>query len=197
MRPLNLLSMISTLLVAFAIQGTNADGSFRGASSRGLEEVDQREPIREGDKLKLSSTQPDGATALDNETPHLGVNYIIALQGAFPERSGGTQANGPMMGEIRMFGGNFPPAGWAFCEGQLLAISSNSALFSILGTTYGGDGRTTFGLPDMRGRAAVHQDNNHRLGYFGGTDRNTLTSSHLPSQSEYIIESVEAPLADP
>ena len=61
-----------------------------------------------------------------------------------------------MLGEIRLFGGNFPPAGWALCEGQLLAINNNNAaLFSILGTTYGGDGRTTFGLPDLRGRAAM------------------------------------------
>ena len=62
----------------------------------------------------------------------------------------------PLIGEITMFAGNFAPRGWAFCNGQLLAISSNTALFSILGTTYGGDGRTTFGLPDLRGRVAIH-----------------------------------------
>jgi microcystin-dependent protein len=62
----------------------------------------------------------------------------------------------PFIGEVRMFSGNFAPRGWAFCHGQLLAISSNDALFSILGTTYGGDGRTTFALPDLRGRAPVH-----------------------------------------
>lgn len=64
-----------------------------------------------------------------------------------------------MIGEIRMFGGNFPPRSWAFCDGQLLAISSNSALFSILGTTYGGDGRTSFALPELRGRVAMHAGN--------------------------------------
>ena len=62
----------------------------------------------------------------------------------------------PFIGEITMFGGNFAPSGWAFCDGQLLAISSNSALFSLLGTTYGGDGRTTFALPDLRGRVPIH-----------------------------------------
>ena len=62
----------------------------------------------------------------------------------------------PFIGQIMLFGGNFAPRGWAFCEGQLLAISSNTALFSILGTTYGGDGRTTFGLPDLRGRVSIH-----------------------------------------
>jgi microcystin-dependent protein len=60
-----------------------------------------------------------------------------------------------MIGEIRLFGGNFAPRNWAFCEGQLLSIAQNTALFSILGTTYGGDGRTTFGLPDLRGRTAL------------------------------------------
>ena len=62
----------------------------------------------------------------------------------------------PFIGEISMFGGNFAPRGWAFCDGQLLPISQNQALFSILGTTYGGDGRTTFGLPDLRGRVSIH-----------------------------------------
>ena len=62
----------------------------------------------------------------------------------------------PLIGQIMLFGGNFAPRGWAFCEGQLLAITSNQALFSVLGTTYGGDGRTTFGLPDLRGRAPIH-----------------------------------------
>ena len=65
----------------------------------------------------------------------------------------------PFIAQIMMFGGNFAPRGWALCDGQLLAISSNSALFSILGTTYGGDGRTTFGLPDLRGRAPIHPGN--------------------------------------
>ena len=62
----------------------------------------------------------------------------------------------PFVGEIRMFAGNFAPRGWAFCDGQLLAVSQNDALFSLLGTIYGGDGRTTFGLPDMRGRRAAN-----------------------------------------
>ena len=92
------------------------------------------------------------------------------------------------IGEIRMFGGNFAPRGWALCDGQLLAISSNSALFSILGTTYGGDGRTTFGLPDLRGRIPMHPGNgpglnNRNLGEKGGIERVTLTNSELPSHS--------------
>lgn len=85
-----------------------------------------------------------------------------------------------------MFGGNFAPRGWAFCDGQLLAISSNTALFSILGTTYGGDGRTTFGLPELRGRVAIHQGNgpglvNVSLGQKAGTNTHTLTTGQLPN----------------
>ena len=79
------------------------------------------------------------------------------------------------IGEIRMFAGNFAPRNWAMCDGQILAISENQALFSILGTTYGGDGRTTFGLPDMRGRTAMHPGqgsglSNRRLGERGGNE---------------------------
>lgn len=92
------------------------------------------------------------------------------------------------IGEIRFFAGNFAPRSWAFCEGQLLAISQNSALFSILGTTYGGDGRTTFGLPDLRGRVAVGQGNgpglNDRpLGQKGGSEHNVLNTTQIPSHT--------------
>lgn len=92
----------------------------------------------------------------------------------------------PFIGEIIMFGGNFAPRGWALCDGQLLPISQNSALFSILGTTYGGDGRTTFALPDLRGRVSMHPGHgaglsNRRLGEKGGTETNTLNSTQLPS----------------
>lgn len=94
----------------------------------------------------------------------------------------------PFIGMIVMFGGNFAPRSWALCDGQLLAISSNSALFSILGTTYGGDGRTTFGLPDLRGRAAIHPGNgpglsSYRLGEKGGREQVTLTANELPSHT--------------
>jgi len=103
--------------------------------------------------------------------PFLGVNYIIALQGIFPSRS---SISDPTLGEITMFAGNFAPRNWAFCDGQLLPISSNQALFAILGTTYGGDGRTTFALPDLRGRVALHEGSGPglpslRLGETGGS----------------------------
>ena len=99
------------------------------------------------------------------------------------------------IGQIVMFGGNFAPRSWAFCEGQLLAISQHSALFSILGTTYGGDGRTTFGLPDLRGRVAIQQGqgpgfSSYRLGQKGGAPENTLNQTQLPSHTHAATGSV-------
>lgn len=92
----------------------------------------------------------------------------------------------PFVGEIRMFAGNFAPRGWAFCDGQLLAVSQNDALFSLLGTIYGGDGRTTFGLPDLRGRIPIHAGHGpglseRRLGAKGGAETVTLTVNQIPS----------------
>jgi len=94
----------------------------------------------------------------------------------------------PFVGEIRMFAGNFAPRGWAFCDGQLLAINQNDALFSLFGTIYGGDGRTTFGLPDLRGRVPVHAGSGPGLstvniGHKGGVENETLTVAQLPSHS--------------
>lgn len=92
----------------------------------------------------------------------------------------------PFIAQIMMFGGNFAPRGWALCDGQLLSINSYSALFSLLGTTYGGDGRSTFGLPDLRGRVPVHPGTGpglspYTLGQSGGVESVTLTENQLPS----------------
>jgi microcystin-dependent protein len=92
----------------------------------------------------------------------------------------------PFVGEIRMFAGNFAPLGWAFCDGQLIAVSQNDALFSLLGTTYGGDGRTTFGLPDLRGRLPIHRGHGpglseRRIGSKSGAEKVTLTVNQMPS----------------
>ncbi len=96
----------------------------------------------------------------------------------------------PFVGEIRMFAGNFAPRSWAFCDGQLLAISQNNALFSLLGTMYGGDGRTTFGLPDMRGRLPIHTGggagpglSNRALGSKGGNETATINTNQLPTHT--------------
>jgi microcystin-dependent protein len=119
--------------------------------------------------------QPATIPAASNMQPFLGVNYIIALQGIYPSRSSAD----PFIGEIIMFAGTFAPRGWAFCNGQILPISQNEALYSLLGTTYGGDGRTTFGLPDLRGRVPVGPGTGpgltpRQLGWQGGTE----THSH-------------------
>ena len=97
----------------------------------------------------------------------------------------------PFVGEIRMFAGNFAPRGWAFCDGQLLAVSQNDALFSLLGTIYGGDGRTTFGLPDLRGRIPIHAGSGpglspRRLGAKSGAENVTLTVNQLPSHTHRL-----------
>jgi microcystin-dependent protein len=94
----------------------------------------------------------------------------------------------PFLGEIKMFAGNFAPQGFAFCDGQLLAISQNDALFSLLGTIYGGDGRTTFGLPDLRGRLPIHMGSGpglspRTIGSRSGSETVTLTAANLPSHS--------------
>jgi microcystin-dependent protein len=98
----------------------------------------------------------------------------------------------PFIGEIKMFGGNFAPRGYAFCDGQLLSIAQNTALFSLLGTTYGGDGRTTFGLPDLRSRVPVHAGtgpglSQYRLGQKAGAETVTLTVPNLPPHNHAAL----------
>ena len=92
----------------------------------------------------------------------------------------------PLIGEIKIVTFNFAPPGWAFCDGQLLPISQNSALFSILGITYGGDGVTTFGLPDLRGRVPIHVASNHLLGDSGGNETETITVAELPQHTHEV-----------
>ena len=102
----------------------------------------------------------------------------------------------PYVGEIRMFAGNFAPAGWMFCEGQLLPISENETLFQLLGTTYGGDGESTFALPDLRGRIPLHQGNGFILAETGGAEEITLTVNQIPAHSHPLLAS-QAPAIDP
>ena len=94
----------------------------------------------------------------------------------------------PYIGEIRMFAGNFAPAGWMFCSGQLLPISENDALFNLIGTTYGGDGQTTFALPNLQSRVPIHMGqgsglSNYQLGEIGGVETVTLTTQQMPSHT--------------
>lgn len=97
----------------------------------------------------------------------------------------------PYVGEIRMFAGNFAPAGWMFCEGQLLPISENETLFQLIGTTYGGDGESTFALPDLRGRIPLHQGNGFILAETGGAEEITLTVSQISAHSHPMLASAD------
>lgn len=101
----------------------------------------------------------------------------------------------PFIAEIRIFAGNFAPRGWAFCNGQLLPVSQNTALFSLIGTTYGGDGRTTTALPNLEGRAPMHPGRgpgltDRRLGQSGGVETVTLTEAQLPNHTHALNASV-------
>src|SRR6266487_757181 len=93
----------------------------------------------------------------------------------------------PYVGEIRMFAGNFAPAGWMFCEGQLLPISENETLFNLIGTTYGGDGQSTFALPDLRGRIPLHFGNGFILAETGGAETVTLTTAQIAAHSHAFL----------
>jgi len=102
----------------------------------------------------------------------------------------------PFVGEIRLFAGNFPPDGWQFCDGQLMAISQSEVLFNLIGTTYGGDGQITFALPDMRGRVPVHQGgsggSNYVVGQAGGVENVTLTPGQMPQHTHAMSASTSA-----
>lgn len=113
------------------------------------------DPMNPNEQL-ISFSAPLTHRQESNMQPFLSMYYIFALQGSFPSRS---FAVDPYLASVDIFAGNFAPRGWAFCEGQLLPISQYSAVFSLVGTTYGGDGRTTFGLPDLRGRVAIGTGN--------------------------------------
>jgi microcystin-dependent protein len=124
---------------------------------------------------------------INNMQPSLVLNYCIALWGIYPTRNG----IDPFVGEIGLFGNNFPPMGWATCVGQLLAITQNTALFSLLGTFYGGDGRTTFALPDLRGRVPLHRGNGpglsgRQLGEKTGTETTTINVTNLPAHNHNV-----------
>ena len=95
----------------------------------------------------------------------------------------------PYVGEIRMFAGNFAPAGWMFCEGQLLPIAEQETLFNLIGTTYGGDGQSTFALPDLRGRIPLHMGNGFVIGEPGGVESVTLTVQQIPQHTHALLAS--------
>jgi microcystin-dependent protein len=104
----------------------------------------------------------------------------------------------PYVGEIRMFAGNFPPSGWMFCDGTTLPISENETLFQLIGTTYGGDGQSTFDLPDLRGRVPVHQGTGgsgttYQMGEMAGVETVTLTTQQMPQHNHTLLASNNPP----
>ncbi|MFD1613117.1 tail fiber protein [Sphingomonas tabacisoli] len=122
-----------------------------------------------------------GGQPIDNRQPSLALNYYIALQGIFPSQdSGGPADNEPYLGEIVASAGTLTPNGYALAAGQLLSIAQNQALFALLGTTYGGDGRVTFALPDLRGRIVEGWGGSVLFGERGGSNTITLTEANLP-----------------
>ena len=103
----------------------------------------------------------------------------------------------PYIGEVRMFAGNFAPAGWMFCEGQLLPITDNDTLFNLIGTSYGGDGQSTFALPDLRGRVPISMGTyrsatTYNIAQIGGVEEVTLTTVQIPSHSHSLLASTDA-----
>jgi microcystin-dependent protein len=116
------------------------------------------------------------SVSADNRQPFLTLNYCIALVGVFPSRN----SSEPFLSEIELYSFGFPPKGWAFCNGQLLPINQNSALFSLIGTFYGGNGINNFQLPNLQGRVPLHFGNGnglspYNLGQTGGSEQNTIT----------------------
>jgi microcystin-dependent protein len=125
------------------------------------------------------NTNPKALQVLENRQPYATLNYCIAMQGVFPPRSGAE----PFVAEIALFGFNFAPTGWALCNGQIISIAQNTALFSLLGTYYGGDGKSTFALPDLRGRIAIGMGqgpglSDYSLGQPGGIETITLDNKY-------------------
>lgn len=130
-------------------------------------------------------------TPVDNMRPFLPLNTLIAVDGVWPYGGGADAGGDQMRGEIRLFAGNFEPGGWMFCDGRLLSIGSHTALFSLLGTTYGGDGVTSFALPDLRGRAASEAGARpgltvRSLGGLFGAESTTLSVSQLPGHTHSV-----------
>eukprot|EP01104_Vermistella_antarctica_P012350 TRINITY_DN355_c0_g5_i3.p1 TRINITY_DN355_c0_g5~~TRINITY_DN355_c0_g5_i3.p1 ORF type:complete len:163 (+),score=4.03 TRINITY_DN355_c0_g5_i3:353-841(+) len=159
-----------------------------------------RNVLHRAGRARLASTGQNQAMSI--LTPTLGINYVIALQGTYPSERRATrevQNLDPFVGQIMMFGGNFAPRGWAFCDGQLLAVADNDALFSLLGTIYGGDGETTFALPDLRGRVSKGPGNgpalaNVQIGEKSGAENVFMTSVKMAPHTHDVPSSDVNPL---
>ena len=161
---------------------------LRGRTIIGASATDPLGTLVGSPTVSLSNSQaPNGlgnsVQPFDNREPSLALNYIIALNGIFPSRDGGggVDPNTPFLGEVMPFAGTFAPSGWALCNGQILSISQNTALFALLGTTYGGNGQTTFALPDLRDRTVIGTSASVPIGSQLGANFPTITAAELPA----------------
>ncbi|ESQ90206.1 hypothetical protein ABAC460_10675 [Asticcacaulis sp. AC460] len=156
------------------VVGVSASHSLGQAFGSDREYIDQNE---------LPADMAGSGNPVTNNGPSLALHYMIATQGIFPSRNSLTEGDPEeqYIGEIAITAINYAPRGWMFCEGQLLSIAQNTALFSLLGTTYGGNGTTNFALPDFRGRTAVGTDTGFSLGQQAGSESYTLSSTYMPA----------------
>jgi microcystin-dependent protein len=183
----------TTVIPMLGYWATNTDGAVGQYSSQGSNAV------MASDAIAVSG----GGQPHDNIQPYLCVRYIIALEGIAPPRNDGTHlADGPLLGQISIFSFAFAPNGWAWCNGELRSIAQNEGLFSLLGTTYGGDGATTFGLPNLQSRVAVcsgqGQDlSPYALGQVGGQTAHTLTPQQMPSHTHDAATAIDTSEVSP
>src|SRR5262249_38585721 len=146
------------------------------------------------------SPRPEGASRTTTCRPSSRSTSSFAWSGSFrasrdhrARRLGACRMSEPYLAEIRLFSFGFAPKGWALCDGQLLSISQNQALFALIGRTFGGDGRTTFGLPDLRGRVPLHFNGQFTVGERAGEEAHTLTLAELPAHTHTVIASSSIP----
>jgi microcystin-dependent protein len=175
--------------VAVGVDGTHPLGSVFGEEATTLD-LTQLPAHDHTDPGGVTGTT-GGSQPVNNVQPSLAVNYLIATSGVFPPRDTGAgfDTNSPIIGQITEFAGDFAPSGWAFANGQLLPISANTALFSILGTQYGGDGKTTFALPDLRGNTIIGASSDltsFSVGGLYGSAATTLTVAELPAHTHTL-----------
>ncbi|MCA9167759.1 MAG: tail fiber protein [Planctomycetales bacterium] len=179
-------------LTGIGVCGINVMNESLQVGLRRLPSVGQADGATPGSLTTVEYLTTDttgGGQAFNVRQPFTAMNFVIALSGIFPSRnlSGGND----YLGSVELFAGNFAPRGYALAQGQLLTINSNQSLYSILGTTYGGDGRTTFALPDLRGRVPIGAGqgpglSNYRLGEKSGAESVTLTVANLPAHTHDV-----------
>jgi microcystin-dependent protein len=189
----------------FSVIGTTYGGdgvttfalpNLRGRTIMGASTADPLGTLIGSPTVSLSDSQtPNGfgstVQPFDNREPSLALNYLIALTGIFPSRdSGSVDPHTPYLGEVMPFAGTFVPSGWALANGQLLPINQNQALFALLGTTYGGDGITTFALPDLRDRSVIGTGTSATIGSQLGASFTTVTAAELPLPPTLSVTSI-------